>query len=88
MYQSKILVAAKSAAIMTNADLHKTLTMASQKNSPAYLEVQAPYRKILQANPKIAYIYTSVLRDGRAYFVIDTQQPRTESAALEYAGVS
>lgn len=85
-YQSKILVVAKTAAILTNADLHKTLTMTSQKNSSAYLEVQEPYRKILQVNPKIAYIYTAVYREGRAYFVIDTQQPRTENASVEYGG--
>lgn len=85
-YQSKILAVAKTAAILTNSDLHKTLTLASQKDGSAYTEVQAPYRKILQVNPKIAYIYTAILHDGRAYFVIDTQQPRTESASEEYGG--
>ena len=71
--QDQMRLAANTAAIMTDGDVHETLTKPAQKDSPEYLKAQEPYRQILAANPDLRYIYTAVLRDGKAYFVIDTQ---------------
>ena len=69
----RMLSVANIAAKMTNGDLHETLLRPEQQNSPAYLEVQSLYRKILISNPDLRYIYTCIIRDGKVYFIIDTQ---------------
>lgn len=84
--QNKVAMMARTAALMTNGDIHKTLVRPEQKGSKEYLAVQEPYRLMLDANPEIAYIYTSVLKDDKAHFVIDTVQPRTVSASKEFGG--
>lgn len=75
-YQNMVEIVAKSAAVMTNGELHKTLTLPEQKHNAAYTEIQKNYISFLDANPQVAYIYTVVLKEGNPYFVIDTKQPR------------
>ena len=83
--QDKLAAMAGTAAILTDGDLHQTLTAPEQKNSPDYLKVQEPYRQMLSAgaNSDLRYIYTCILRDDKIYFVIDTQQPSPEGLKLK-----
>jgi hypothetical protein len=91
--QSQLRGIAGMASELTDGDLHATLTRPEQKDSEAYLAVQAPYRQILKASPDLRYIYTCILRDGKIYFIVDTQQPSpdalklTESERKSTAGV-
>jgi PAS domain S-box-containing protein len=71
--QNRMTGIASTAALMTDGDLHQTLVRPGQKNSKDYLKAQAPYRKILAANPDLRYIYTIIQRDDKYYFIIDTQ---------------
>lgn len=61
------------ASQMTDGDLHQTITRPEQKNSPAYMQVNAPYRMLLKAVPKLRYVYTVVEKDDKLYFILDTQ---------------
>ena len=80
--QTRLLAYAKTAAILTDGDLHQTLTRPEQKGSAAYLRLQATYRQILKANHELTYLYTYVLRDGKIYFVIDSE-PENPDYALQ-----
>lgn len=80
--QDQLRGIAGTAAELTNGDLHQTLTNPEQKGSEDYLKVQAPYQQMLEANADLRYIYTCILRDGKVYFIIDTQQPSQESLNL------
>jgi len=73
----RLLSVARIASVMTDGDLHETLTAPEQKNSEDYLKVQTPYRQILASNPDLRYVYTCILREGKVYFVIDTQPEST-----------
>ncbi|MDX2073727.1 MAG: aldehyde dehydrogenase family protein [Alphaproteobacteria bacterium] len=72
--QETLLHVARTAAVMTDGDLHRTLVDNTQKGSADYLRAQQPYREILAANPNIRYIYTVIEKNGKAYFIVDTQQ--------------
>lgn len=78
-YQSKIEIVAKTAALMTDGDLHNVLVFPDQKGSPEYRGIQAPYKQLLQANPEIAYIYTAIMNHNNVYLVVDTKQPRVKN---------
>ena len=73
--QETLFHVARTAAVMTDGELHQTLTDNAQKGSENYLRVQKPYREIVSVNPSIAYIYTVIEKNNKAYFIIDTQQP-------------
>ncbi len=81
--QDQLRGVAGTASELTNGDLHQTITKPEQKESEDYLNVQAPYRQMLKANPDLRYIYTCVLREGKIYFIIDTQQPSPETLKLK-----
>lgn len=72
--QSYLLSMSGTASALTNGDLHQTLTRKEQKNTPEYLKVQEPYRLLLKANTRLRYIYTCILKNGKIYFIIDTNQ--------------
>ena len=71
--QDEMRAMAATAAVLTDGDLHQTLTRPEQKGSADYLKVQEPYRKILAGNPDLRYVYTAIMRDDKVYLVIDTQ---------------
>ena len=61
----------EAAAAVIDGDLHKTIISEDQRDSPELARVIAPLRQILLATHGVKYIYTVVVRDGRAYFVAD-----------------
>ena len=71
--QHYLLSIATTASVMTDGDLHQTVQNPEDKYNAAYTAIQAPYKKILEANPSIAFIYTTVLKGNGVHLVIDTQ---------------
>lgn len=71
--RNSILSVARTAAAMTDGDLHETLQEPSDTLSENYLKIRDNYDKILSANKDIVYIYTNKLVDDKIVFVIDSQ---------------
>ena len=71
--QHSIMSVAKTAAKLTNVELHETLQSKDQTISEDYLKVRKVYDKILEANSDLIFIYTIRDVDGKPSFVIDTQ---------------
>lgn len=70
------------AAQMIDAELHKTFLHQSQKTSPEYLAAVKPFSDIMKVDPALRYVYTVVLKGGKAYFVLDPLPP-TETDAVQ-----
>lgn len=66
---------AKSAALLVDADLHKTFTSEEQESTPEYERAIAPLRAFVESDAQFKYVYTYVVKDGQVYFVLD---PTTE----------
>lgn len=73
--QSYISSVAQSAANFTDGDLHQTITDASQQGGEAYEKLREPYYKLLKANPNITFIYSVIKKDGKIYFILDSEIP-------------
>jgi methyl-accepting chemotaxis protein len=86
-YSHKITLAAKIASSFTNPDLHQSITEPSHKDGEAYLRILSVYKRILKTEPNIAYIHSTILRDGKVYFIVDSGQPNTSDPSEEYGGV-
>lgn len=69
---SHLLSLARTATAMTDGDVHATLTQPAQQESDAYRKLQGTFIAIMKANPKLAYLYSYVLKDGKVRFVVDT----------------
>ncbi len=52
-------------------ELHKTFTKAEDEKTEAYQKAIRPLERLLETDPEIRFTYTNVLRDGKAYFVMD-----------------
>jgi len=76
---------AKTAALLTDAEAHKRITLPEHKEGEDYLKIQGTYQKIIYANPQIKYIYTLVLRNDKPYFIVDSQtsSDKAEEAPAE-----
>lgn len=83
--QQNLLNLAQSAAGFVDGDAHRDLTDPSQKNSPLYERLRAPFFTLLHANPNVAFIYTAILKDGDIYFVLDSNLK--ESGDADTSGV-
>jgi methyl-accepting chemotaxis protein len=70
--QQGLIAIAKTTASLIDGDLHKTITDPSQKGSESYLKLSTMLDKMLRTNPRLYYVYTNVLKDDKAYFIIDT----------------
>jgi signal transduction histidine kinase/CheY-like chemotaxis protein len=61
-------------AVQIDGDLHRTLTSPEQMGSPAHRRALAPLVTFHQANPKLYFVYTAVLRDDKIHTVLGTDQ--------------
>lgn len=66
-----ILRTAGVIATMIDGDKHKTFLSSAQENDPDYQQALDPLRKALFASEDIKFLYTNVIRDGKAYFVLN-----------------
>jgi|GEM_PF-2846891 len=65
---------ARSLAVQIDGDAHRTLASPEQLGTPAHLRTVAPLVAFHRANPRIFYVYTAVLKEGRIYIVTGTDQ--------------
>lgn len=62
---------------LVNGDIQASFTDPSQQKSLAYIDAITPLKKINEAVPNIAYIYTMRMIDGKVYFILDSSRPST-----------
>lgn len=62
------------AAAMVDGDLHHRLIEGGQADSELYARAVAPLVRFHSASADLYYVYTMTIRDGQAYFVLDTAQ--------------
>lgn len=65
-----------------NPEVHKTFVSQAQKTSPDYLNAIKPFIEIMAMDKSLVYMYTVVLKDEKAYFVLDAV-PYTEPDSVE-----
>ncbi len=70
--QASLLNVAKSAAGLLDTGLHAQLTHPDQEDGEIYEAARAPFFKLLQANPNIAFIYTVVKNNEGIHFILDS----------------
>lgn len=58
-----------------DADQHADFRFAEQKTSEAYQQAVKPLRRAIEADSSIPFAYTTVLREGKVYFVLDPVLP-------------
>ena len=64
----------RTLAVQMDGDLHRTLTTPEQMGSPAHLKALAPMVAFHKANPKLYFVYTAILKDGKIQTVLGTDQ--------------
>lgn len=63
--------------------------VASDARKPAYETLQRRFRRVVEANPKLAFVYGLVRRDGRLYFTLDStssEDPDHSPPGMYYRG--
>ena len=86
--QSELYKAATTAASFTDGDLHKTLTDPKDTGSETYRKVRKNYEILLKDNQDIRFIYTLVLKDEKAHFIIDSQTAEEERTGVKASDVN
>ncbi|MCB1614383.1 MAG: cache domain-containing protein [Pseudomonadales bacterium] len=66
-------------AATVDGDAHATFTGEEARNTPAYEAAIEPFRIGIDID-LIAYVYTTVMKDGKVYFVLDPVPPEEEDA--------
>ncbi|ESQ80616.1 methyl-accepting chemotaxis protein [Asticcacaulis sp. YBE204] len=83
---------AKSAAALLDTQTQAQFTEATDKTSPEYQATVAPFQKMVNADKRLAFVYSMVERDGKVLFVMDAQpagSTSTPSAVMDvYAEAS
>ena len=62
---------ASALAALVDGDLHQTLVRPEQEASETYERLVEPLRRVLEAVPDLAFVFTIVERDGAVCFVLD-----------------
>ncbi|MGE0813164.1 MAG: hypothetical protein AB7O28_13630 [Vicinamibacterales bacterium] len=63
---------ARVAAASVDGDLHREVARAGTAGSPAYLRAVAPLVRFHKATQDVIYVYTHVLHEDHAVYVLDT----------------
>lgn len=58
-------------SFLIDGDLHRTITTRAQESSADYDRALQPLVNVQRADPSIATAYTTVMQDGKVYFVLD-----------------
>ncbi len=70
------------ASQLIDPELHKTFVSQSQKTSSEYREAVQPFSDIMAVDKSLRYVYTVILKNDKAYFILDPVPP-TEADAVE-----
>ena len=66
---------ASAVAHEVDGTLHQSFVFPAQEESEAYLDAIARLQRIQDIFPNVHYVYTTVLKDGNVYFVLDPTPP-------------
>ncbi len=77
VYQFKnyLIGIAHGVASQIDGDAHERLVSADQEATPAYQDLISPLRKLLLSIPDVKYIYSTTIKDGVTYFILDAALP-------------
>ncbi|WP_320055567.1 response regulator [Desulfuromonas thiophila] len=70
--QQHLASIAQAAASLIDVERHERLRQPQQQDSADYRHALEPLVQLHLAFPDVAYLYSMVLRDGQAYYVLDT----------------
>ena len=73
--RGKIFRLAEIFSTAVDADLHPTFTNPAQENSDEYIQAVRQLRKIWAKVSEIRFLYTTLFKDGKVYFVLDATPP-------------
>jgi PAS domain S-box-containing protein len=73
--QREMLAIASMAASTVDVEAHARLQDASQQNSPDFLRVVTPLRKMLKSTSAVKYIYTVRKSERGIHFIVDSAEP-------------
>lgn len=62
---------ASTGAALIDPSLHKTFVSPEQESSFEYISAIEPLKRLLESDPRIAYIYSYVVHDDQVKFVLD-----------------
>lgn len=67
---------AKLAALQTDGDAHQRIRTEEDRETRLYQNLLVPYLEILKTHEDLIYIYTVILKDEKAYFILDAEISR------------
>ncbi|MFT3996754.1 MAG: methyl-accepting chemotaxis protein [Asticcacaulis sp.] len=74
--QGNLMRVAQSASELTDMAAHGRISRPEDLDNADYRQVRAPYLALLRANPDLAFIYTTVRKDGKIHFIMDASVPK------------
>ena len=69
-----LLRSAKIVASSIDVDAHKGLHDKKLQNDPLYHKTLAPLKKALRSDQDIEYVYTTVMKDNKVFFILDAAE--------------
>jgi two-component system cell cycle sensor histidine kinase/response regulator CckA len=73
--RQSLIQMAETAAAFVDGDLHQTFTSPEQEDTPAYRQAVEPLRRVLHAHSDIRFLYTMILHQQQACFILDATPP-------------
>jgi serine phosphatase RsbU (regulator of sigma subunit) len=77
-----LVASAKIISNFIDVEKHQQLRHPSQLNSELYKEVVAPLKAATKADPRIAYLYTIIKKDGLIHFIVDETPPDEDQVGV------
>lgn len=81
--QDNLLVLARSAASLTDGDMHSEIVRAEQKDTPLYDRLREPYRLLRKANVHLGNITTVIKRNGKLQTVLVASDDEASTDILQ-----
>ena len=83
--RGELLQLARAMASQVDGDLHATLVSPAQDGSPEHLRALAPLARMHAATEDVVDVYTGIIRDGRVYWILDSNYGKPASDENEPA---
>lgn len=71
---------ARAVASQIDAAEHRRFLAPADEQLPEYQRMDAMMLRFLRSDPKIAYLYTAIEREGRVHFILDPTPPPADPA--------
>jgi len=73
--KTALLETAESAAMLVDGDLHRTFIDPEMESGEDYQTETDKLRRFMQKNPRLAYVYTTILTNDAVHFILDAALP-------------